>query len=76
LHKGVNANGTFKKEKGAVITEGCLRIFRGQGCGMDGCNCSDGYSILLLLPRDKKGNVRGINIVFDNIKELDAYMSR
>lgn len=73
-HKGVLIDGSFKKEKGSVETKGCVRIFRGEGCGLEGCHCSDGYSISICMPRTEKGIVEGMNVRFANKKEMERFI--
>jgi len=66
-----NKDGTIKgKGRGAVITEGAIRIYKGHGCGLKGCHCSDGYGISIIAPRDKKGKVKGVKVSFKNLKEM------
>ena len=65
---GVNKQGIVKKG-GSVNTKGGITIIQG-GCSLNNCHCSDGYSITLTLPRNKKGEVEGIICKFDNITEM------
>jgi len=67
LHEGVNKKGIVK-DGGAVGIKPSVSI--GNGCGINTCHCSDGYWMCVSLGRDKKGNVEGISVRFDNRKEM------
>ena len=73
IHKGVAPNGSIKRG-GAVRTKGAIIIGLGKGCGLSGCHCSDGFYISLVMPRNKKGEVRGIKVKFEDVKEIERIM--
>ncbi len=74
-HVGVKPNGTFTKGRlGAVTTVGAIRMSKGEGCGLDTCNCSAGHWIMIAAPRTKKGVVEGIRVTFDNQKEMNKFL--
>lgn len=58
------------KGGGAVVTEGAIRISRGEGCGIKNCHCSDGCWISIILPR-KRGIVEGVKVQFKDLTEMD-----
>ena len=66
-HKGVNKKGIVKSG-GAVHTEGKVILIKGN-CGLEGCHCSDGYSLTICMPL-KKGIVEGIEVKFDSYEEM------
>lgn len=71
VHEGVSKTGICKTG-GAVITGGDVIILRGQGCGLKGCHCSDGYSLSIILPRTSEGIVEGIRVKFKNRQEMES----
>lgn len=74
IHTGVKPDGTFENEAGAVHVEGLVMMGTGEGCGLSGCHCSDGYWITIGLPRTKEGVVEGIKVRFDNKREFDKFI--
>lgn len=62
---------TFKIAKGSKAQEQkpFVRIGYGQGCGLEGCHCSDGYWVSV---SDGK---TGILTKFDSKEEFDKYIS-
>ena len=73
IHKNVLPNGTFSDKSGAVITTGSVRMGKGEGCSLDGCHCSDGYYITILMPL-KNGKVEGMKVEFENKKEMNVFL--
>lgn len=67
-HIGVDEDGRVVSG-GAVKTKGDLIVVKG-GCDLEGCHCSDGYSISIIMPL-KDGIVEGIKIKFKDLKELE-----
>ena len=60
---------------GAVITKGGVRMSTGEGCGIPGCHCSDGYWISIILPRNEKGEVRSVRVIFDSLDEMICFFT-
>lgn len=48
-------------------TEPFLRVFENEGCGSEGCNCSDGWLISV-----SDGQI-GLLITFEDEKEFKSY---
>jgi hypothetical protein len=72
---GVNRDGTFKNEAGAVKTKkGVTTSAPAGGCGSYGCNCSPGHWISLGNARTKTGVVSGKTLYFKSRKDLLEYM--
>jgi hypothetical protein len=44
------------------------------GCGLEGCNCSPGHYIAVLLPRTEDGVVLGATFTFKSRTELLKYL--
>ena len=75
VHKGVKADGTFEKERGAIYTDARVIVGRGEGCGLEHCHCSDGYYLTVCLARNaKKKEVRGIKVSFDSEDEMNQIL--
>lgn len=74
IHENVKRDGTFEDQLGAVETDGCIRIGMDDGCGLPGCNCSPGYWLTIMLPREN-GRVEGIKVTFDSKKDMDRYLN-
>lgn len=74
LHTNVNRDGTFSNKTGAVVTTGSVRMSKGEGCGLYGCHCSDGYWITICMPL-KRGKIEGINITFSSKEEMDYFLN-
>ena len=72
-HEGVLPDGTFKNKTGAVNTIGGAIMSAGEGCGLEGCHCSDGYWITISMPL-KDEIVEGISIHFEYKEEFDLFM--
>lgn len=70
----VNETGKVKKG-GAVETKGLIRMSAGDGCGLDGCNCSNGYWISICQPRTLLGEVSGVTVHFDDKEEFELFMA-
>ena len=74
-HVNVKPDGTFKDQRGAVITEGAIRMSqKGGGCDLKGCHCSDGHWLTIVKPRTKKGVVEGTTVTFDDQEEMDVFL--
>ena len=74
-HEGVNPDGTFKNEPGAVNTKAHVGISApGGGCDMKGCGCSPGHWIVIGNGRTKSGVVSGKTLSFASRKDLLEYM--
>jgi hypothetical protein len=73
-HTGVNPDGTFKDQLGAVHTTEKLIVGKGKGCGLKGCHCSDGYWITIMTNRTENGVVEGLQVKFDNKEEYQKYL--
>lgn len=73
VYKKVNPDGTFKDEKGAVNTEGTVRMGLGEGCGIPTCHCSDGYWVSVFLPRTRRGVIEGIVVTLTK-EEIDKFL--
>lgn len=77
FHQGVRKDDGVIKGGGAVITEGGIRIVKGN-CGSENCHCSDGYSISIIMPwrsltkNSKYGIVEGVRVTFDSLQEMEA----
>lgn len=74
IHENVLQDGTFSDKSGAIETKGWLRTGRGEGCGLPGCHCSDGYYVSIGMPL-KDGKVEGIITYFKSKKEMDKFLS-
>lgn len=72
-HVGVSKDGLVKGG-GAVETEGALRLGRGEGCGSKDCHCSEGFWLMIAMPRTPKGVVEGITVRFDSKAEMNSYL--
>ena len=70
-HENVLPNGTFKNRPGAIEVNGMITLshFNG-GCGLEGCNCSEGHWINVALPRTNKGIVEGITLYLDSREQV------
>lgn len=73
-HEQVNKDGTFKNQRGAITTTGAVLTGRGEGCGLENCNCSPGYWHTILLPLNDKGIVHGVKFNFDDEAELNLFL--
>ena len=77
VYENVLPNGTFKDDlehvKGSVETKGLLRMSTGEGCGLTGCHCSDGYWMTIGLPITIEGKVEVIRVIFSDKTEMDAF---
>lgn len=70
-HYGVAANGEVASG-GAVCVDGDFRQSPPNGgCGLPGCNCSEGQWISKIYPRTADGVVAGFVAHFDNRKEFE-----
>ena len=58
---------------GAVVVNGRIAMSRGEGCGSEGCNCSDGYWISITLPRAFGAIVESVIVKFDNKEEMESF---
>ncbi len=75
-HKGVNQDGTFQDMPGAVQTKGSIVMSQdGGGCDIDGCKCSQGHWLTIVLPRTESGVVQGVTVKFDNYGEMALFLS-
>jgi hypothetical protein len=72
-HKGVSKDGIIEGG-GAVRTKAWVGMGYGEGCGLEGCNCSNGYWITIASPRTKEGTVKGMQIKFTDKKEMDKFL--
>lgn len=72
-HKGVGPDGKVESG-GAVLTKPFIRMSIGEGCGLNGCHCSDGYWISIGLARTKDGVVEGVIVRFDSAKEIKTFL--
>jgi hypothetical protein len=72
-HTGVKKDGTFEDEPGAVVTNGAIRMSMGEGCGLKGCHCSDGFWITMVMPLDA-GIVEGVKVTFDSRREMNKFL--
>lgn len=75
VHENVKRNGTFEDRPGAVETDGVIRMSDGDGCGAQGCHCSDGHWISVFLPRNSYGIVEGIKVTFDDGNEMQRFFN-
>lgn len=73
IHKNVLTDGTFSNKRGAIVTTGTIRMGRGEGCGLRGCNCSPGYYVTILMPL-KNGIVEGVNATFEGEREMNDFL--
>lgn len=73
IHKGVGPDGKVNSG-GAVLTKPFIRMSMGEGCGLRGCHCSDGYWISIGLARTEDGVVEGVIVRFENAEEMKAFL--
>jgi hypothetical protein len=77
----VESNGKVK-DGGAVVTKGTIRMSTGEGCGLKGCHCSDGYWLSVVLPwefvkcddKGSFGKVKSIKVIFDDRDEMNTFL--
>jgi len=69
-HIGVDENGCIAGG-GAVETRKLIRIGIGQGCGLEGCHCSDGYWLMICFGREDDGSVKGVTVYFDSKEHME-----
>ncbi len=75
-YHGVLPNGTFANgSPGAITTTGSFRMSAKQGCGMQGCHCSPGYWLSVVLPRTATGDVNGYHVKFRDRKTMRKFVS-
>lgn len=73
-HENVNPDGTFTDKAGAVDTKGTIRMSKGEGCGLEGCSCSDGYWLAIFTPRNDNGEIYGLRVEFDDEYEMEYFL--
>lgn len=74
IESHVKEDGTFDDKPGAICTGGSIRMSTGEGCGVPGCHCSDGFWISIILPKTEEGVVEDIKATFDTKKELTEFL--
>lgn len=72
VHENVRKDGTFSDKLGAVVTDGCIRMSRGEGCDLPSCNCSEGHWVMIGLPLEN-GKVEIVKVTFDDGREMDHF---
>ena len=61
-------------EGGSIEVKPLIRMSRGEGCGLKGCDCSDGYWISVSAGRTSDGVVKSMMVEFKNKAEFDKFM--
>lgn len=77
--ENVKEDGEIFGRRGAVVTDGDVRISEATGCctlAGSGCKCSDGHWLSFIAPRDSKGNVVASTIHFDNAVEMRTWLEK
>lgn len=73
-YEGVDESGKCV-DGGAVEVGGVVRFSHsGGGCGLEGCQCSNGHWLCVSFPRTLDGIVEGVTIRFDNEIQLIKFI--
>lgn len=73
VHQNVRPDGTLP-EGGAIETRPIIRMSTGEGCGLIGCHCSDGYWISIGSGRRPDGTVEIVRVVFKDRAEIHEFL--
>jgi len=71
-YTNVNPEGIVK-DGGAVEVNGRITMSSGEGCGLEGCHCSDGVWISITAPRTEDGVVETFAAIFESKEELNNF---
>lgn len=58
---------------GSIYTDPMIRMSRGEGCGLQGCHCSDGYWIMISKGRIDNV-VEGLTCFFADQEEMHKFL--
>jgi len=56
-----------KMDKSVLLIKG--------SCGLDSCNCSNGYYVVICLGKNKNNKVKTISLKFDNKREYTNFLN-
>lgn len=66
-------NGNTKPNGAVAVNGAIIKSARKGGCGLEGCNCSPGRYITIVLPR-QRGKIIGLKCMFKNDAEYYKFM--